>query len=129
MSKTVKLAIVGSRKIPKHVTYEYTRDKINAIILENDLIVEEVISGGADGIDYWGERYSKKELLKPAVIHKPEYDKYPAHIAPLMRNTTIAEDCTFMIALHDGTSKGTIDVTTRATNLGKTVIIINYNES
>lgn len=97
-------------------------------MLQYDLIVEEIVTGGADGIDYWGERYSKKELKKEPRIHKPDYKKYGAKVAPLMRNTTIAEDCTFMIALHDGTSTGTIDVTTKATKLGKQVVIINFNE-
>jgi hypothetical protein len=54
----------------------------------------------------------------------PDYKQYGSKVAPLVRNTNIAESCTWLIAFVDGImSAGTGHTVGEAARLGKKVTV------
>lgn len=109
----MKLAIIGSRNCPPvdieaHLKY----------------IPDTIVSGGARGADTYAREFAKKHNLQ-LVEYLPEYDKY-GRTAPLVRNKLIVENCDCVLALWDGTSRGTKFTLDYAQKLGKPIKIVNY---
>lgn len=91
---TKRLAIVGSRDCPPiditpHLPF------IPCII----------VSGGAKGADTFAKKYAIKNNI-PIVEYLPQYDKFGRQ-APIMRNIQIVDNCDFLLAFLNGTSRGT----------------------
>lgn len=109
----MKIAIVGSRKIIVDNISEY----VNA--------EDEIVSGGAKGVDLCAADYARRNALKLTEF-LPEYDKY-GRAAPIVRNRKIVDYADKVIAFWDGESKGTLSVIEYARKIGKEceVIIIN----
>ncbi len=96
----MKVAVVGSRNLG---------EGCYALLVENiPAGCSEIISGGAQGIDALAERYAGEEDLKLTVL-SPEYETYQKS-APLVRNALIVEQADYVLALWDGTSKGTLNI-------------------
>lgn len=93
----MKLAIIGSRNVQKDII-----EKIKKSI---DFNCDEIVSGGAHGIDELAEKiaYSLKIKVK---IFKPNYKKY-GKIAPLIRNKQIIDYSDKVLAFWNYKSKGT----------------------
>lgn len=51
----------------------------------------EFVSGGARGADQLGERYARDCYDTEPTVFKPDYNQYPAKVAPLERNREMAE--------------------------------------
>ena len=111
----MRVAIVGSRNIQDN---EYWYNKICENIPAN---CTEIVSGGADGIDILGRRYSKEHGLLLTEFW-PEYNKY-GKAAGFVRNTLIVEYAHMVLAFWDGKSKGTADTVIKCYQLGKYVEI------
>jgi predicted Rossmann fold nucleotide-binding protein DprA/Smf involved in DNA uptake len=90
-------AVVGSRTI---TDYNLVKD-----ILDTHTITQ-IVSGGATGIDQLAERYSAKHLATTPIIIKPDWAKYGKQ-AGFLRNKDIIAAADQVIAIWDGTSKGT----------------------
>lgn len=90
----MKVAIVGSRGL--------TVDNLDDYIPWD---TEEIVSGGAKGIDTCAEEYAKAHGI-PFKLFKPEYEKYQRR-APRMRNFEMAKYSDCVIAFWDGKSSGT----------------------
>ena len=90
----MKIAIVGSRNV--------TNIDISAYVSE----AEEIVSGGAVGIDTIAEEYAKKNGLSFTVF-LPQYKLY-GRVAPIVRNKEIVDYADKVIAFWDGNSKGTL---------------------
>lgn len=90
----MKIAVIGSREI----------DNIN---LEKHLPPEcdEIVSGGARGVDTLAAEYAKAKGLKLTVF-RPDYDSF-GRAAPIIRNKEIVNYADGVIAFWDGTSRGT----------------------
>ena len=90
----MKTAIIGSRKI----------DNVN---LENYVPEEtdEIISGGAVGVDTLAKEYAKLHGLRLTEF-LPEYERY-GRAAPLVRNVEIIKAADIVLAFWDGKSAGT----------------------
>ena len=90
----MKVAVVGSRNL-------YISD------LERYLpeATEEIVSGGAKGVDSCAAAYAVDNGLKLTVI-RPDYEKY-GRSAPIKRNVQIIEYADLVIAFWDGQSRGT----------------------
>lgn len=101
----MKIAIVGSRSI--------TLTNIGEYISEHD----ELVSGGAKGIDSCVADYARKNGIKLTEF-LPEYERY-ARSAPIIRNKKIVDYADKVIALWDGKSKGTLSVIKYAEKTGK----------
>lgn len=110
----MKTAIIGSRKI----------DNVN---LENYVPEEtdEIISGGAVGVDTLAREYAKRHGLRLTEF-LPEYERY-GRAAPLVRNGEIIKAADIVLAFWDGKSAGTKHVIEECRKLGvKVKIFIRY---
>ena len=106
----MKIAIIGSRSL--------SPDNIGNYIQEND----EIVSGGAKGVDACAEEYAKSKGLK-LTRFLPQYDRY-GNAAPLIRNKQIVEYADKVIAFWDGKSKGTRYVIEYAKKIGRACEVI-----
>ncbi len=91
----MKLAIIGSRNLTISTLEKYIPSR-----------VEEIVTGGAKGIDACAEKYAIENHIK-LTIFLPEYEKYGRYAAPLKRNLQIIKYSDFVVAFWDGISKGT----------------------
>ena len=106
----MKVAVVGSRSI-------FAPD-ISMYISDGD----EIVSGGAVGVDSCAAEYAKKNGLKLTVF-LPQYERY-GRAAPMARNKKIVDYADKIIAFWDGKSKGTLSVIKYAEKTGKLCEII-----
>ena len=98
----MRVAIVGSRNIE----YENLQKKAYALLCRNiPSGATEIVSGGAVGIDTLAEIYARQNGL-PIKVFKPDYAKYGKR-APLVRNDEIIHYAQYVLAIWDGSSRGT----------------------
>lgn len=90
----MRVAVVGSRTL-------HIEDWENYLPPDTD----EIISGGAKGIDQSVRRYAHSHKIAFREF-LPEYDKYGKR-APLLRNISIIENADLVLAFWDGVSRGT----------------------
>ena len=93
----MKTAIIGSRNLKPDSISEYIPDG-----------TDEIVSGGARGIDSCAADYAKKSGLKLTEF-QPDYKRY-GRGAPLVRNRKIIEYADCVVAIWDGVSRGTKSV-------------------
>ena len=105
----MKIGIVGSRNIKEYDIGKYIPKE-----------TEEIVSGGAVGIDRCARRYALDHSIRLTEF-LPEYEKYGRKAAPLKRNLQIIEYSDMIIAFWDGTSRGTKHVIDNAVRMGKHV--------
>ena len=106
----MKVAVVGSRSISAIDIGKYISDG------------DEIVSGGAAGVDSCAAEYAKKNGLKLTVF-LPQYERY-GRAAPIARNKKIVDYADKIIAFWDGKSKGTLSVIKYAEKTGKQCEII-----
>lgn len=93
----MRVAIIGSRSI--------TMDAYPILEQFMPKGTSEIVSGGADGADALAEEYARRNHL-PLRTFRPNYERYHK-TAPLQRNLSIIRYSDFVLALWDGTSRGT----------------------
>lgn len=106
----MKIAIIGSRSI--------TMTNIDEYVSNND----EIVSGGAAGMDSCAAKYARRTGLKLTEF-LPQYDKY-GRAAPIVRNKEIVDYADKVVAFWDGRSKGTLFVIEYAQKTGTPCIIV-----
>ena len=106
----MKIAVVGSRSITVSDIGRYLSDG------------EEIVSGGAVGVDTCAAEYAKKNGLRLSVF-LPEYKRY-GRAAPIVRNKKIVDYADKVVAFWDGSSKGTLSVIKYAQKTGKVCQIV-----
>lgn len=111
----MKIALIGSR---------YLKVDISKYIPEG---TDQIISGGAKGIDTLAETYADMIGISKQII-KPEYNKY-GKAAPLKRNEIIVNVSDMVIAIWDGKSRGTKYVIDYAEKIGKPIEIYIISEN
>ena len=104
------IAVVGSRNITVTDIGRYISDG------------EEIVSGGAVGVDACAADYAKTNGVKLTVF-LPEYERY-GRAAPIVRNKKIVDYADKIIAFWNGSSKGTLSVIQYAKKTGKPCEII-----
>ena len=102
----MKVAIIGSRNMNVENLQDYLPEG-----------TDEIVSGGARGIDTCARNYALKNDLKLTEF-RPEYNKY-GRGAPLRRNETIVNYADMVLAFWDGESKGTKFVINYCEKVGK----------
>lgn len=108
----MRVAIVGSRNYP---ALEHVQRFVETLPQET-----VVISGGAAGVDQAAENAARGRGMA-VEVNRPEYGKYMAKQAPLIRNTEIARQCDEMVVFWDGSSRGSLDAVRKARRAGKRV--------
>ncbi len=106
----MKIAIIGSRSIALEDISQYIAD------------CDEVVSGGAKGVDTCAAEYARKNSIKLTEF-VPNYQKY-GRAAPIRRNEQIVDYADKVIAFWDGKSRGTLSVIQYARKTGKVCQIV-----
>ena len=97
MSKTI---IAGCRN---YQNYDHVREVLTRWILMDE--ITEIVSGGAHGVDYLGERFAT-EFSIPVKRFPADWNKHGKSAGPI-RNREMAEYADQLIAFWDGKSRGT----------------------
>ena len=111
----MKIAIVGSRNV-------FVEDFSECVE-----VGDEIVSGGAKGIDCCAAEYARKKGLKLTEFF-PQYEIY-GRAAPIIRNKKIVEYADKIFVFWDGTSKGSLSVIKYAQAIGKRCDVILCNKS
>ena len=111
----MKIAVIGSRKISAVDIGKYVTDG------------DEIVSGGAIGIDTCAAEYAEVNGLRMTVF-LPQYDRY-GRAAPIVRNKEIVDYADKVIAFWDGRSRGTLSVIQYAEKTGKPCEVILCRQS
>lgn len=106
----MKIAVVGSRDI--------TVEDIGKYIAGCD----EIVSGGARGVDSSAADYARRNGIKLTEF-LPDYERY-GRAAPIVRNRLIVDYSDAVIAFWNGRSKGTLSVIKYAEKAGKECKVI-----
>ncbi len=106
----MKIAVVGSRNIMVTDLSRYVSGS------------EEIVTGGAAGVDSCAEEYAKRNGIRLTVF-RPQYERY-GRSAPIIRNREIVDYADKIIALWDGRSKGTLSVIKYTEKVGKPCEVI-----
>ena len=107
----MKLLIVGSRSIRNFDLAPYIPDG-----------VEQIISGGANGVDTLAEEYADKKRISKIIL-RPDYARY-GKSAPLKRNEEMVKMADAVLVIWDGVSRGTKYTVDYAEKQGKKVILV-----
>ena len=106
----MKIAIVGSRDIIVADIGKYVSDG------------DEIVSGGAVGVDRCASEYAKKHGMKLTVF-LPQYTRY-GRAAPIVRNKEIVDYSDRIVVFWNGESKGAQSVIQYAERRGKPCEVI-----
>ena len=107
----MKLLIAGSRSITDFDLSPY---------IPAD--VDEIISGGARGIDALAEKYADEHKLSKHIL-RPKYHLYTRG-APIKRNKEMIEMADAVLIVWDGRSRGTRSTIQYAEKLKKTIKVV-----
>ena len=87
--------------------YSFFEQKLTEIIKSKKLIIDKIISGGAEGIDSLAERYAKVYNIKfNKNDYLPQWDIY-GNSAGIIRNKKLMNDADLNIIFWNGISPGT----------------------
>ncbi|MBO7250565.1 MAG: DUF2493 domain-containing protein [Clostridia bacterium] len=107
----MRLAVVGSRRIVVENIGDY---------LEG---AEEIVSGGAAGVDRCAAEYARENGITLTEL-LPEYSRY-GRAAPIVRNRAIVDLADEIIVFWDGRSKGSLSVIKYAERIGKPCRVVH----
>jgi len=113
----MKVIIAGSRTITDPLELEKA-------IKDSGFTITEVISGGATGPDSLGAAWANENNI-PVGFYYPDWKQFGKKAGPI-RNSLMAADAGSdggLIALWDGSSKGTKDIITKCEGKGMKVYI------
>ena len=105
----MKVIIAGMRDF-----FDY--EVVKKVIKESGYPITEVVCGCAAGVDSLGERWAKENNI-PIKSFPADWNKHGKSAGPI-RNNAMAEYADGLIAVWDGTSKGTKNMITRAETIG-----------
>ena len=106
----MKIAVVGSRNISVADIGTYISGG------------EEIVSGGAVGVDACAAAYAKEKGIRMTVF-LPQYERY-GRAAPIVRNKKIVDYADRILVFWNGSSKGTASVIQYAKKTDKPCEII-----
>lgn len=115
----IKIGVIGSRSFNDYELLKRTLDEYLGKVWV-------IVSGGAKGADYLGEKWAIENNIKTC-IYKPDWDTY-GNKAGFIRNKDIVEDSDLIIAFWDALSRGTEHSIKLAEKMGKEVRIIYFNK-
>jgi hypothetical protein len=126
----MRLIVAGSRTFDD---FKLLCKKLDALTAKAKKVI--LIHGGAPGADRLSEEWFRKrwkqdqEKFKTYEIHHPDYEKYPAKVAPIKRNSSMvrsAGEKGCLAAFWDGKSHGTRDIIMKARKAGLQVRVIIF---
>lgn len=116
-----RMMITGSRKITDR---DYIFKCLKSIYKRRKF--DFLIHGGAKGVDSIAEEWAGKKGI-PVLKFLPDWSSIGISAA-VKRNTTMADQCDFGVAIWDGKSKGTIDAMKKLKSRRKLFKVFKYEE-
>ncbi|MCX6783379.1 MAG: DUF2493 domain-containing protein [Candidatus Levybacteria bacterium] len=115
----MRVVIAGSRAIKD---YDYVLFAIKKAYIH----IDELISGGANGIDKLGEQWATENNVR---INRflADWDTH-GKVAGFIRNGEMAEYCHAAIIIWDGKSKGTFNMIDNIRRLKKPLFLLSSRE-
>lgn len=111
-----KVIIAGSRGIEDW-------PKVHAILEKCQFSIDEVVSGGAAGVDHIGEDWAREKCI-PYKVFTANWALHHKAAGPI-RNLEMAKYADCLIAIWDGKSPGTKNMIETMSKLGKPVQVEN----
>mgnify|MGYP003116926381 CR=1 FL=1 len=122
-----RVIIAGSRSASGHYIYSLLERKLDSILKDKAVTHDIVIvSGTAKGADLMGEQYARSRSFR--------IDRYPAdwnrfgRRAGYIRNVEMASNADALVALWDGSSRGTKHMVDIAGQHGLPTRIVSFNQ-
>lgn len=112
----MKVVISGSRTIKN-------KNLVWKLLNESKFKITELISGGAQGVDTFGEEWARSKNI-PVKVYKPDYTIQNPKYAPLLRNQKMAEIGDALIAIWENRSRGTAHMIECMEKLNKPMEVI-----
>ena len=112
----MKLLVAGSRSIKEFDLSPYIPDD-----------VDEIISGGANGIDAIAEKYADDHRISKHII-RPKYHLYKK-AAPIKRNREMVDIADEVLVIWDGSSKGALSTIKYAQSINKLMKVVEYRKT
>lgn len=94
----MKVIIAGSRDITDY-------NLVKLAIIKSQFVIDEIVSGGAKGVDALGEKFAYENWISLKVF-PANWDKY-GKSAGYIRNEQMAKYADALVAIWDGKSPGT----------------------
>ena len=117
----VKVVVAGSRDFDD---YNYMCENLSFYTMNHDNI--EIVSGGANGADKYGERWAKDNGYK---VTRFIPDWSIGKQAGMIRNKEMAQYSDIAIVFWDGVSKGSKNMIEEASYYCSSVIVILYKRN
>lgn len=118
-----KIVIAGGREFND---YTLLKQEMDNLIHSENLKNVCIISGGARGADYLGEKYAKERGYK-LLLYPAEWGRY-GKSAGYIRNKEMADASDATVAFWDGESKGTKHMIDITKSVGNKIKVIFYQE-
>ena len=115
----MRTIIAGPRTVDNY-------DTVKEAIKTSGFEITEIVSGGAVGVDRLGEKYAIEKSI-PFQRFLPDWKRYKRGAGPI-RNAEMAKNADALIAIWNGTSKGTKNMIKTATNYGLKVYVHQIKE-
>ena len=112
----MKLLVAGSRSIKEFDLSPYIPDD-----------VDEIISGGANGIDAIAEKYADDHRISKHII-RPKYHLYKKG-APIKRNREMVDLADAVLVIWDGKSRGAMSTASYAEEKSIPLTVINIKNT
>lgn len=110
----MKVIIAGGRDVTDYFA-------VKAAYIKSGFEAEEIVSGGARGVDYLGEVFAKNAGI-PVKRFPADWVTHGKRAGPI-RNAQMAEYADALIAVWDGESKGTANMISQARKNGLEVFV------
>jgi len=122
----MKLAIIGSRTFTDYAALDLAIKQFFCDATTDGYIPRftEIVSGGAAGADSLGAQWGCEWGIK-VFEYLPEWEKYGKR-AGFIRNQTIIDNSTHVLAFWDGVSKGTGNSLALAKKQKKNTVIVYF---
>lgn len=110
----MRVIVAGSRSITSYT------EVCNAIA-QSKFPINEIVSGNAEGVDQYGEAYAIEMYLDLVIF--PANWKLHKNKAGILRNMKMGDYADALVAVWDGTSRGTKHMIDYMNKLGKPVYV------
>lgn len=115
----MKVIVAGSRSVTSY-------EAVAAAIVSSKFTITELVSGGARGVDRLGERWAVEHNV-PIKQFLPDWSRGKS--AGMVRNREMANYAEALVAVWDGSSRGTANMIVEAKRRGLPVAEVRWSPS